>query len=117
MLTLTKHQQRIAWRPPTPLPAGVTPHEVYVGQGEQQFAAQVAIVHLSRPLSRDEWQQVRKARNMMHVVIVGQLADHLYLFGPGLDQAPIGPVSAESVQRILDDATINTTIRRSPKRL
>lgn len=107
MLTLTKHQQRIAWRPPTPLPAGVTPHEVYVGQGEQQFAAQVAIVHLSRPLSRDEWQQVRKARNMMHVVIVGQLADHLYLFGPGLDQAPIGPVSTESVQRILDDALGN----------
>jgi hypothetical protein len=107
MLTLTKHQQRIAWRPPTPLPAGVTPHEVYVGQGEQQFAAQVAIVHLSRPLGRDEWQQVRKARNMMHVVIVGQLADHLYLFGPGLDQAPIGPVSAASVQRILDDALGN----------
>lgn len=115
MLLLTAHQQKIPWRPQQRLPDGVTPLEVYIGQGEQQYATHVVTIQLNRMLNRDEWQAVHKARNMMNVVVAGVYQDNIYLFGPDNRQAAVGPVAADVVQRILDDAlgTTNFVLART----
>lgn len=104
MLTLTTHQQRITWRTQTRLPEGVTPLDVYIGQGDQQYAIQVVSVQLSRPLNRDEWQRLYNARNMMNVVVVGFYRESIYLFGPDTSQPAVETRNVDSVQRILNDA-------------